>query len=689
MSIVVYLADLRHNYMHVLASDAMPLNVGYMKAVMDRDLGGDCDVRIFAYPDRLLSAMRERAPDVLMLSNYTWNEQISRYFARLAKSMKPDTLVVMGGPNIHDEPERQKSFLAERPELDWYVLGEGDFLATEIVQHFADSGLSIAALGQRDLPSSVYRRGDEMIRHEILKRKRNLDDIPSPWLTGVMDQFFDGKLAPLWETNRGCPFTCTFCVQGTQYYNRVTYFDKERLREEIQYIGRTIKEKCPSMGVLRIADPNYGMYERDPELSGYLGAAQRDFGWPSYIDATTGKNRPERVIDSMERLGGALVLWQSVQSLDEDVLRNIRRENIKLDAYSSLNVHIRGRGMKSSSDLILALPGETLESHLTGLTKMIDAGVARVHNFQCLLLKGTELERTESRQKFSFETKFRMAQKSFGVYNGDAVFEPEEIVVSTDTMSLDDYMLARAHHFVCGVYVNQGRLDTLFEFCSSLDVKRSELFLRLYDAVSADRGEVGEYLASFLRETRGELFDTREQLEAFYREPENFEKLSQGEIGDNIVYKYSAIARLRAWNAFATIALDTARQLLIEHGAAESMPHFDTFWHDFERFMILRSVTGTTVEQLTSPVATTVHYDIASWLADACPSEIDKYRLPAVVKAEFRLSPAHAKELTQAVEVWGLSNAGLGMLLRRVSFNALERDIVLHSDQRQAETAQA
>lgn len=197
MSIVVYLADLRHNYMHVLASDAMPLNVGYMKAVMDRDLGGDCDVRIFAYPDRLLSAMRERAPDVLMLSNYTWNEQISRYFARLAKSMKPDTLVVMGGPNIHDEPERQKSFLAERPELDWYVLGEGDFLATEIVQHFADSGLSIAALGQRDLPSSVYRRGDEMIRHEILKRKRNLDDIPSPWLTGVMDQFFDGKLGAL------------------------------------------------------------------------------------------------------------------------------------------------------------------------------------------------------------------------------------------------------------------------------------------------------------------------------------------------------------------------------------------------------------------------------------------------------------------------------------------------------------
>ncbi|MBI2800512.1 MAG: cobalamin B12-binding domain-containing protein [Gammaproteobacteria bacterium] len=665
--------------MNVLASDAMPLNVGYMKAVMDRDLGADCDARVFAYPDRLLSAMRQQAPDVLMLSNYTWNEQISRYFARMAKAMKPDTLVVMGGPNIHDEPERQRTFLAERPELDWYVLGEGDFLAAEIVQHFADCGLSFRALSQRDIASSIYRRSDELIRHDIVKRTRNLDDIPSPWLTGIMDEFFDGKLAPLWETNRGCPFTCTFCVQGTKYYNRVTYFDKERLREEIQYIGKRIKAKCPSMGVLRIADPNYGMYARDPEISGYLGNAQHDFGWPSYIDATTGKNRPERVIESMERVGGALVLWQSVQSLDEDVLRNIKRENIRLDAYSSLNVHIRGRGLKSSSDLILALPGETLETHLASLTKMIDAGVARVHNFQCLLLKGTELERTDSRAKFSFKTKYRMAQKSFGVYDGDAVFEPEEIVVSTDSLSFEHYLRARAYHFVCGVYVNQGRLDTLFEFCESLAVKRSDLFLRLFDAVTADAGEVGEYLAAFLRETRGELFNSPEELKAFYDTPENIEKLSQGEIGDNIVYKYSAIARLRAWNPFAAVALATAKQLLVDHGARERVPDFEEFWSDFGRFIVMRSVTGMTAEQLTRPVATSVRYDIASWLGDGCPAETGKYRLPINVEAEFRLSDAHAKELKQAVAVWGLSNSGLGMLLRRVSFNALERDIVLHT----------
>jgi hypothetical protein len=389
----------------------------------------------------------------------------------------------------------------------------------------------------------------------------------------------------------------------------------------------------------------------------------------------------------MERLGGALVLWQSVQSLDEDVLRNVRRDNIKLDAYSSLNVHIRGRGMKSSSDLILALPGETLASHLAGLTNMIDAGVARVHNFQCLLLKGTELERVESRKKFSFTTRYRMAQKSFGVYNGDTVFEPEEIVVSTDAMPFDDYLTARMHHFVCGVYVNQGRLDTLFNFCETLNIKRSELFRRLVDAVMADDGEVGEYLASFMRETRGELFETRDALESFYRQPENFNRLAQGEIGDNLVYKYAAIARLRAWGAFAGIALATARQLLIDHGAAARIAQFEEFWDDFARFITLRSVTGTSVEQLIRPVSATVRYDIASWLADGCPVDTAPHRLPFPVDAEFRLGAPQAKELRQAIDVWGLSNAGLGMLLRRVSFDALERDIELRVEQTAAPAA--
>ena len=296
MNTTVYMADLRYNYTGFLANDCMPLGVGYMKAVMDRDLP-EVRSRLFTYPDKLWDALQAGPPDVLMLSNYVWNEALSYHFARLAKRIRPDMLVVMGGPNISLEPERQLEYLRQRPALDLYALGEGDFLAAEVVRHCLDAGKGLSRFRERDVPSAVSRRPDgELGLQPSWDRRKEIDAIPSPWLTGVLDEFFDGKLAPLMETNRGCPFTCTFCVQGTGWYTKVHNFTKERIRDEIEYVAGRIHAVCPSMGTLRIADSNYGMFERDIEISGYLGEMQKKYGWPKYIDATTGKNRPERII---------------------------------------------------------------------------------------------------------------------------------------------------------------------------------------------------------------------------------------------------------------------------------------------------------------------------------------------------------------------------------------------------------
>lgn len=68
----VYIADLRHKVGDMVSNSCMPLGIGYMKAVMDRDLK-EVESRIFAYPDELLEAMKLDTPDVLMLTNYVWN----------------------------------------------------------------------------------------------------------------------------------------------------------------------------------------------------------------------------------------------------------------------------------------------------------------------------------------------------------------------------------------------------------------------------------------------------------------------------------------------------------------------------------------------------------------------------------------------------------------------------------------
>jgi len=297
----VYLAGLRHDFCGIIANDCMPLGIAYMKAVMDRELPG-VRSRLFAHPERLLDALASSPPDILMLSNYCWNERLSLHLAGMAKRRNPETLVVMGGPNIPIEPERQKAYLAAHPSLDLYVLGEGDFLASEVIRLFFNSA-SIVEMGSQEIPSSVYRRPDgAIVRSEISKRHRNIDEIPSAWLSGILDGFSDGRLAPMIETNCGRPFSCTFCSQGTSWYTQVNYFGLERLREEIHYIARPIQRQSPLMGTLRIADSNYGMYERDAEISSYLGETRKEYGWPTYIAAAAGK-KPARANHQVDREG--------------------------------------------------------------------------------------------------------------------------------------------------------------------------------------------------------------------------------------------------------------------------------------------------------------------------------------------------------------------------------------------------
>lgn len=664
MPISVFMADLRYNYSGFLANDCMPLGVSYLKAVMDRDLP-EVQSRLFAYPDRLWAAIEQNPPDVLMLSNYVWNEALSFHLAQLAKRLKPEMLVVMGGPNISIETDRQMEYMRRHPEVDVYVLGEGDFLATEIVREFLDAGLSLKKFGQREIPSAVYRRDGEPFRLEMWARKKEIDEIPSPWLTGVLDEFFDGKLAPLMETNRGCPFTCTFCVQGTSWYTKVHNFSQERIRAEFEYVAKKIKKICPSMGTLRIADSNYGMFERDVELSGYLGEMQKSYGWPTYIDATTGKNRADRIIRSVEKVSGALVLYQAVQSLDENVLKNIKRSTIKLEAYEQILVHIRGRGMRSNSDLILGLPGETLQTHVTSIHKLLDAGTSQVTNFQLMMLKGSELETLEVRRQFNFETRFRVLPKNFGIYGDEKVFDVEEIVVSTDTMSFEEYVRAREYALVSVGFWHNNDLDDALDFALKLGVRRSQWLDQTLLALENASGPAREYLDRFVRQTEGELFPTREACVEFYSDEENFQKLLAGELGENLMHKHNAIASFLIWPHICRIGMDVTRQL-IESGGAPVTPGFDEFWEDFHRYMELRHAWGDSVEQILSTSVATLRYDIALWLAEGSPVDTSPYRLAEPEEFEFRLSEEKSRALEGALKVWTTHIKGLTKMVTRI-----------------------
>ncbi len=673
---IVYLADLRHNFSGVLSVDAMPLGIGYMKAVMDLNLPEDeVEVRIFAYPDELLIEMNKTPPDILMVGNYVWNEALGHFFLRQFKKVNPDGLAVMGGPNFPVEPQRQIDYVASYPEIDLYLVGEADFTAMMLVERYMECQGDIHQLLQQELPAAIYRKNGQLIRTEILIRNKNVDEIPSPYLTGIMDRFFDGKLSPMIETNRGCPFHCSFCVQGTQFYNRVTYFDLQRLRDEIFYIANCIKKYSPDMGTFRLADPNYGMYKRDVDIAEYIGEVQRDFSWPTFIDATTGKNKPERIIECLEKMNGVLVLYQAVQSLDDEVLRNINRSNIKLSSYEKIMIHVRGRGLRSNSDLILGLPGETINSHLTGMYQLIDADTDQAHCFQAMVLKGSELESAEMREKYQFDTRFRVLPKNYGIYNGEKVFDTEEIIVGTKNMSFDDYLNCRKHHMTFSIFWNDSWFDDVVKMYMKFGIKRSEWLQAMLEAMEEDTGPVNQLLNDFVDETTNELFPDRQSCVDFYSQAENFERLKRGEIGDNLMYKYRAKASFFSWEMICEMAMNKTREMLLQRGIVNEMPDFEAFWKDFYHYVEARHASGQVSEQVLAPVHIDLSYDIKAWIDEGYSNDISAYKLQTPRSMLFHLSEEGYHELEAAFDVWSNQLVGLTKLVTRIRISSQVRDV--------------
>lgn len=666
----VYLADLRHDYLGVLTSDSMPLGIGYMKAVIDEELSEVIKTEIFAYPNDLLNAIFHEAPDVLMVSNYMWNENLNYHFCKLVKSINPEILVVMGGPNFPLDDEMKIDFLQKRNCVDIYVYGEGEFVALDIVKAFNESGNDLSLTLQNKFHSSVYKYGNrkgEWIIEPIIPRTKDLDKIPSPWLTGIMDKFFDGKLAPLWETNRGCPFTCTFCVQGTKWYTKVNYFSLERLKREIIYIAEKISTTCPQQKVLRIADSNFGMFERDIEVASFIGFTQKLYDYPRMIDATTGKNMADRIIKSLENVDGALVLYQAVQSLDNDVLYNIKRSNIKLETYDKILIELKSRGLRSSSDLILGLPGDTLKSHLTSLKKLINSGTDKVNSFQAILLKGSEMDLKSERVKYGFKTKFRLIPKNYGIYNNETVLDFEEIIVETNTLKHEEYFTARKYHFIIAIFINGGRFSDVLKILKNNNIEVWEWIeeIQLYFNNPSNKDYI--FLQDFINETKAELFDTIEDLYNFYKDSKVFSKLNNDEIGTNLIYKYNGLGILFYWDRIVKLAINCLQNVQSNHGIM--LP--DDLYKDLESHLLFKYIWGMSEEVLFVSKKHTSHFNL------------DAYFLNNTIKLEkitllYQPNPSYANYIKDLIKVWGYEKKSVSMFIKRVNINWFNMDIFIH-----------
>src|SRR5690606_4749801 len=204
-----------------------------------------------------------------------------------SKAASPHSVTIHGGPDSPKYPHDVTRYFEIHPHVDIIVHGEGEATTAEVlaalVGHIGDGPPDLSVL--RDVPGISFRLADEVVRTADRERIADLDTIPSPMLTGLFDAFADAHAfgAPS-ETNRGCPYGCTFCDWGSATLSRIRKFDIDRVFAEIEWCGQN---QIPTIG---FTDANFGIFERDVEIAEKVAAVKREYGFPRDCYTNFAKN---------------------------------------------------------------------------------------------------------------------------------------------------------------------------------------------------------------------------------------------------------------------------------------------------------------------------------------------------------------------------------------------------------------
>jgi radical SAM superfamily enzyme YgiQ (UPF0313 family) len=670
--LTIYLGDLTYTTLS-LATDAFPLNVGFIAAYAKKCFGEEIDIRLFKYIPDLEQALVDKPPHILGLSNYPWNFNLGLEFFRMTKTLSPETICVMGGPNIPLEDEPRKQFIQRYPQIDFYSYLEGEEAFSNLVVRAMDTGVDREKMGNSPIDGFIHRVGDsEVMCGTMLPRRRDLDEIPSPYLTGFMDKFFDGILSPMMETNRGCPFSCTFCHECNSLIAKVNHFSLERVKAELDYIAAAVERAPNFISNLMFADPNFAMYERDYEIVEHIEKIQQRQNWPRSIFASTGKNKKERIAKALRKLNGSMSMWMSVQSMDPIVLREIQRENISTGQMLALASVYQEFGLPTLSELILALPGDSYERHVNSLSAVVEAGIDIIDTYSCMLLNGTKLNSAFSRATYKIGSHFRILPRDFArLSSGRIAVEIEEIVSSTNTMTFEEYQEARKLHFMVAVVYNGGGFGPLLRFLRHKRTPVIQFLQRLVAEIDTAPASVQKIFQSFVRLTKEELWNSEEELRAYIYADDNYNKLLTGEIGINLIQTHTAMS-LAVMDDWTDYVFRIAESVLSEKIGNEL--------DDAEAFAGIKAfctgrtynIWGTSADDL-DPTAV-FHYDIERWMSAPLAAPIAEYRLAEPIVFEFGFSEAKQAERAALIQRYGTTPTGIGRIIIQMGRNRIWRE---------------
>lgn len=376
-------------------------------------------------------------PSVASFSTSMWNEQLNLRLAKQIKRCFPGCLIIFGGPQV---PHDSEYYFRQYPFIDITVRGDGEKVFSALLERFVGSS------DFSGIPNISWRNpaNRACVQNKTASSgAASLDSYPSPYLEGLFDYLLlnsgDMSFQAIIETNRGCPFNCSYCVWGKGGLNKkLRYHTLSRVTKEIEWCGKH------RIKYIFNADSNFGINKRDMGIARALRDTKKKYGYPEKFRACFSKNSDAEIF----KIGDLLFendltkgVTLSFQSMDKEVIRNVGRHNIKLSTYKTLLEKFNDKNIPVYTELIAGLPGENFETWVKGIEEILEAGLrGQLFIYCCEVYPNTELSQRDYQRKFGIRTQRIILTETHGVVRTDSsVPEYQDIIVATKSMPLSDW----------------------------------------------------------------------------------------------------------------------------------------------------------------------------------------------------------------------------------------------------------
>ncbi|MBS5954276.1 MAG: B12-binding domain-containing radical SAM protein [Paraclostridium bifermentans] len=349
----------------------------------------DIDVDIREYTinnelDFILKDIYANNYDVILFSTYIWNVNDIVKICNNLKKVNKNVKIALGGPEVtYDSEESMKKY----DFVDYILYGEGELVFRDFVKYLKGD------IDIKDVDGLVYRNNGEIVRNKPMKDIENLDIIPSPYVD-LNKADYENRIV-YYETSRGCPFNCQYCLSST--LQGLRYFSIDRVKSDLKALIDSRVSQIKFIDRTFNANKKFAM-----EIMQFL--MENDNDYTTYHFEVTAHLLTEDMLEFLKECKEGLFQFEiGVQTTNEKVLEAVGRR----DDFSKLSYVVQKiasyRNVHQHLDLIAGLPYEDYNSFENSFNDVFNLGIEHLQLGFLKMIKGTGIRNNADEHEFRYK----------------------------------------------------------------------------------------------------------------------------------------------------------------------------------------------------------------------------------------------------------------------------------------------